>query len=103
MLLPGKDAAIEIERHLLGVKGGDAEIAGDAVEKRGIGRADNINLALQILSADAKSRHDGDLSFDTPTDATAGNRRSPLIRDCPELRLVKHGAAHARVGDHPKF
>ena len=102
-LLPGENAAVEVEGDLLGVEGCNAEITCDAVEKRGIWRADNINLAVQIPGTDAESRHQDELRFDAATDATAGDGRLPLVRGRFELWFVKHGAAHACVGDHPKF
>jgi len=94
---------VEVEGDLLGVEGGDAKVARDAVEKRGIRTADNINLAVQILGTKAESRYQDDLGFDVATDATAGDGGLPLVRGGVELRLVKHSAAHAGVGDHPEF
>ena len=102
-LLPGEYALVEVEGHLLGIEGGDAEVARDAVEKRGIGRPDEINPAVQILGTESESRYHDDLGFDVATDRTAGDGALPLVRDRFELRLKKHGPAHARIDDHPEF
>jgi hypothetical protein len=102
-LLPGEDVAGEVEGDLLGVEGGDAEVAADAVEEWGVWRVDDVNLAVEILSGDAQARDEGDFRFDVAADAAARDVRLAPARDGFELRFVKHGAAHACVGDHPKF
>src|SRR5262245_35581698 len=73
LLLPGENAAFEVEGHLLGVERGDPEVARDSVEKSRIGTADDINLAVQILGTEAESRHQDNFGFDVATDGTAGD------------------------------
>jgi len=103
-LTPGKDAAVEVKGDFVGVQGGDAEVAGDALEKRRIWRADDVYLAVEILGSDAEAgHHQSDLRFDVATDAMARGGGFPQVRGRFELRVVKHGAAHSGVGDHPEL
>ena len=95
--------AVEVDGDLLGFERGDAEVAGDAIEKGGIGRADDVDLTVEILGGDAELRYQGNFGFDVATDGTARGGRLPVARGWFELGVVKHGAAHAGVGDHPKF
>jgi hypothetical protein len=102
-LLSGEDVAGEVEGDLFGVEGGDAEVAADTVDERGVWGADDVNLAVEILSGDAPARDERDLGFDVAADAAARDVRLAPARDGFELRFVKHCATHACVGDHPKF